>query len=1035
MSSYRSSNENKWGKPPPGYIPGYGRGAVGFTTRADIGNAKTSEVGFSINNSQLIRNMIKDGEIEKEDYFKEYKKNWENDDKGLLINNIIDSLDKEDIEAEVIYNRLDEYLGNKRKKKIEEKEKEEKDLLVKDEFLELKSKLGIMSTKEWNMIPDVEVMNKKERKEKYTYIPDKFIIERNEYNKEDKSNVLTSVIDKYTSELSSSLISGRNSVNPKGYLTELDEISNKNSILNTPSDFNIGIEGIDYSKAKRFLQTAIDSELTGMSNSWSFISLARLEKSHGHIKNSREVIKKGLEKIKNDEELWIEASSYFKYDESIEILKKGAENIPNSESLWKAYSSRVKDSNVRFEILKEAIENIPTSKYIWKEILNEINNKFSTEENNSQVDELKQVKLAYLQKAVEMVPNEIEFWIEYSKNESYEKAKNILNKGRKLNPKSLTIWISAIMLEEDHYKEIREKEKNESFDETYMIVNKIETMIEKSNSILSKNGYNPTREEYIEEADILLKLSYSISSEAIIKLTILKDYSIYTKEETKKIWRDIINVYILHRQSYDIVRKIYKILYENDNEDISIWYEALMFEEKYGNVDLIIGLYEKGIELYKDYVNIWLMYVKYIYLRIRNSQLAVEILERSINEKGYNPDIVISLSKILLEIGEETKARVYLIYYHLLLNKAYDKKRNDDTIINEALFKYYSLICTDFHEKYEKEEIKTWGNKVNKEDTYNENINKVNAYRSNKISYRVLMKLINIERIFKNYEISMDLCDKIVEYSKINEFPNRKVYNNEEYSENTKYFIKIVLIKSYCILESSEIANKPISQTSTFAEITNKSLSFLLEMSSYIQNNEILYINIADLLIKNNQINKARTILETGRIKCGNTETLLYKSIKLDISLHSFKTGIIILTKALSLFPNSGLLNSLLIDFEEKVERKEMKGKELLFKFGDNEYVLLELAKYEVMFKKSKMKAIEYLERGINANSELGDLWLLNYRINDEKGRKELEERICSVNVRYGDVWISISKDIRNWKCRKEEILIKSLEVDIYNYI
>ena len=33
MSSY---GERRWGKPPPGYVPGLGRGAVGFVTRLDI---------------------------------------------------------------------------------------------------------------------------------------------------------------------------------------------------------------------------------------------------------------------------------------------------------------------------------------------------------------------------------------------------------------------------------------------------------------------------------------------------------------------------------------------------------------------------------------------------------------------------------------------------------------------------------------------------------------------------------------------------------------------------------------------------------------------------------------------------------------------------------------------------------------------------------------------------------------------------------------------------------------------------------------
>jgi len=32
----------KQDKPPPGYIPGIGRGAIGFMTRSDIGAASTA---------------------------------------------------------------------------------------------------------------------------------------------------------------------------------------------------------------------------------------------------------------------------------------------------------------------------------------------------------------------------------------------------------------------------------------------------------------------------------------------------------------------------------------------------------------------------------------------------------------------------------------------------------------------------------------------------------------------------------------------------------------------------------------------------------------------------------------------------------------------------------------------------------------------------------------------------------------------------------------------------------------------------------
>jgi hypothetical protein len=50
MTSY---GERRWGKPPPGYVPGLGRGAVGFVTRLDIGPARNI-----IFNPQVIINII-----------------------------------------------------------------------------------------------------------------------------------------------------------------------------------------------------------------------------------------------------------------------------------------------------------------------------------------------------------------------------------------------------------------------------------------------------------------------------------------------------------------------------------------------------------------------------------------------------------------------------------------------------------------------------------------------------------------------------------------------------------------------------------------------------------------------------------------------------------------------------------------------------------------------------------------------------------------------------------------------------------------
>ena len=60
MSSY---GERRWGKPPPGYVPGLGRGAVGFVTRLDIGPARNIIFNQYVNFSFLYNFIFIDQPI------------------------------------------------------------------------------------------------------------------------------------------------------------------------------------------------------------------------------------------------------------------------------------------------------------------------------------------------------------------------------------------------------------------------------------------------------------------------------------------------------------------------------------------------------------------------------------------------------------------------------------------------------------------------------------------------------------------------------------------------------------------------------------------------------------------------------------------------------------------------------------------------------------------------------------------------------------------------------------------------------------
>jgi pre-mRNA-processing factor 6 len=172
---------------PAGYVPGLGRGATGFTTRSDIGPARESGDVSDERHAPPPKKRNEDGEGSKNEEEEEDLNDSNYDEEfgygGSLFKN--DPYEKDDEEADAIYEAIDKRQDEKRKEKREKLFREEVEKYrrerpkIQQQFSDLKRQLNDVSYDEWMSLPEVgDARNKKQRNprtDKLTPMPDSLI--------------------------------------------------------------------------------------------------------------------------------------------------------------------------------------------------------------------------------------------------------------------------------------------------------------------------------------------------------------------------------------------------------------------------------------------------------------------------------------------------------------------------------------------------------------------------------------------------------------------------------------------------------------------------------------------------------------------------------------------------------------------------------------------------------------------------------------------------------------------------------------------
>jgi pre-mRNA-processing factor 6 len=557
MSGFGPKSANTYSVPiPQNYIAGIGRGAMGFTTRSDIGPARPAAgvaptidplfgqapVGYVAGRGrgmgELARNQgeLSEKQVQEDGDRGDYSES--NYDEfagygGALFSSAGTPYEEDDAEADQIYESVNEFMEGRHKRRREQQQLDAQRnhkaarLTIADQFADLKRELATVSTAEWDSIPEVGdrslKLKQKTKKETYLPMPDYMLESASQRGgvftqqvdplvqksggidtpggastvtgmAEARGAVLTLRLDKMSDS-----VSGQTVVDPKGYLTDLNSIR-----------INTDAEVTDIKKAELLLHSVTS---TNPKHAPGWVAAARVQEFAGRLVQARKIIRQGCEACPDSEDVWLEAARLHTCDNAKVILANAVRHIPSSVKLWLAAADLETSSNQKKVVLRRALEFIPNSVQLWKTAI--------------ELESVADAKIM-LARAVECVPQSIEMWLALAKLETYENARRVLNQAREALPTEPLTWITAARLEEAH---------GSGFD----IINRI---IEKMIASLTQYEVVIGREQWLKEAEQCEQANALLTCAAIVRNTIHLNVE---EEDRLATWTDgSYFLYILH---------------------------------------------------------------------------------------------------------------------------------------------------------------------------------------------------------------------------------------------------------------------------------------------------------------------------------------------------------------------------------------------------------------------------------------------------------------------------------------------------------
>ncbi|GAA98462.1 uncharacterized protein L969DRAFT_87027 [Mixia osmundae IAM 14324] len=569
---------------PPAYVAGLGRGAAGFTTRSDIGPAREGPSAEAIAAAQEAR-----GEAPDDDDSEQYQDPEQ--ETGLFAGMVYE---KDDEEADKIYELVDARMDERRRAKREAREREEEEKYlrenprIQEKFADLKRGLASVSAEEWENLPEVGNLTGKKRKKTFDRmyaVPDSVLLTSRDKNAVDSSigtesepgtgaanfveigQANKSMLSMKLDQVKDS-VSGSTTIDPKGYLTSLDSIIHK-------TQAEIG----DTKKGRTLLQSLIK---TNPSHAPGWIAASELEKVAGKIVAARKVIAEGCEKCPKSEDVWLQAARLNTNDNAKVILANAVQHIPQSVKIWLAAVDLEKDDKSKKRVLRKALEHIPNSVRLWKETVN-----LETEVADARV---------LLSHAVEVIPLSTELWLTLARVETPDNARKVLNKARRAIPTSHEIWIAAARLQEEF----------PTGDESIPNEQRVDAVMQMGCQRLRQAGVELSREEWIKEALRCEEDGSLLTARAIVNATIHQDID---EDQRLETWVEDAQS-ALATSHIATARAMLAYALRVFPQKQALWRRAADLEKKHGSRETLLALLDRAVQACPQAEVLWLMSAK-----------------------------------------------------------------------------------------------------------------------------------------------------------------------------------------------------------------------------------------------------------------------------------------------------------------------------------------------------------------------------------------------------------------------------------------
>lgn len=652
---------------PQNYVAGLGRGATGFTTRSDLGPAREGPSEDQIKEA-LAKRAAQLGTSASSAYGATGKKEDEDDkpdepdqdpenEVGLFASG---NYDRDDDEADRIYQDVDEKVDRRRRKRREEREQKEREEYernnpkIQQQFADLKRALGTITDEEWGAIPEVGDLTGKNKRQKqnsrqrFYAVPDAVLAGArdagqfetsvqedgaqtnggNGTNGESADGTMTNFADigqarnrvlqvrldqannagsagQETSGLSTS-------VDPTGYLTSLS----KNELQ--AGEAQLG----DIKRIRSLLESVIK---TNPKHAPGWIAAARLEQVAGKVVAARNVIARGCEHCPKNEDIWIENIGLNENHNAKIIAAAAIKNNDRSVRLWVEAMRLESDLKAKKRVLRQALDHIPQSVAIWKEAV-------KLEEDPADARLM-------LAKATEIIPLSTELWLALARLESPEQAQVVLNKARKAIPTSHEIWIAASRLQEQMNEPTR-----------------VDMIMKRAIQSLAKESAMLKREEWISEAEHCEEEGDILTCNAIVTYTL--GWSLDEDDDRRDIWLDDARSSI-DRGRPGTARAMYAYILRLFPTNRKVWLAAADLERESGTKEALHALLEKAVEACPQSEVLWMQLAREKWQQ-GDIDDARRVLGRAFNQNPDNEDIWLAAVKLESDAGAVDQARELL---------------------------------------------------------------------------------------------------------------------------------------------------------------------------------------------------------------------------------------------------------------------------------------------------------------------------------------------------------------------------------------